>query len=51
MMNKIGDLIKQGEFGDIVLLGFPYDIGVQRNGGKNWKKKMKKKLNLFCLFK
>jgi hypothetical protein len=30
---RLGDLIKPGADGDVVLIGFPYDIGVQRNGG------------------
>jgi formiminoglutamase len=26
--------VTSGEEGDLVLLGFPYDIGVERNGGR-----------------
>ena len=37
---RLGEIIKKEEgktkdfFGDLVLLGFPYDIGVKRNGGR-----------------
>eukprot|EP00005_Dracoamoeba_jomungandri_P013979 CAMPEP_0174274636 /NCGR_PEP_ID=MMETSP0439-20130205/58699_1 /TAXON_ID=0 /ORGANISM="Stereomyxa ramosa, Strain Chinc5" /LENGTH=297 /DNA_ID=CAMNT_0015366531 /DNA_START=143 /DNA_END=1033 /DNA_ORIENTATION=+ len=31
---RMGDIITQGDDGDIVLVGFPYDEGVKRNGGR-----------------
>ncbi len=31
---RTGDIISNGEAGDVVLLGFPYDEGVRRNGGR-----------------
>jgi formiminoglutamase len=31
---RLGDIIVQGEQGDVVLIGFPYDDGVLRNGGR-----------------
>jgi arginase family enzyme len=37
---RFGEIIRKEEgkqkdfFGDLVLLGFPYDIGVSRNGGR-----------------
>jgi len=30
----LNDFVLDGDHGDIVLLGFPYDVGVQRNGGR-----------------
>ena len=31
---RLGSIIKSGEDGDIVLIGFPYDEGTLRNGGR-----------------
>ena len=31
---RLGDLMTKGDEGEVVLIGFPYDIGVERNGGK-----------------
>lgn len=31
---RLGDIINEGDHGDIVLIGFPYDEGVRRNNGR-----------------
>jgi formiminoglutamase len=31
---RLGDIIIEGDTGDIVIIGFPYDEGVQRNNGR-----------------
>jgi len=31
---RLADIIRPGNDGDLVLLGFPYDAGVKRNGGR-----------------
>ncbi|OMJ76380.1 hypothetical protein SteCoe_24281 [Stentor coeruleus] len=31
---KLGTILQQGLDGDVVIIGFPYDEGVQRNGGR-----------------
>ena len=31
---RLGDIIVDGDIGDIVLIGFPYDEGVRRNNGR-----------------
>ena len=31
---KLADIMQSGESGDVVVLGFPYDEGVARNGGR-----------------
>ncbi|CAF1620072.1 unnamed protein product, partial [Rotaria sp. Silwood1] len=31
---RLGDIIVDGDSGDIVLIGFPYDEGVRRNNGR-----------------
>ena len=31
---RLGDILGMGDDGDIVLIGFPYDEGVRRNGGR-----------------
>lgn len=31
---KLGSILQSGEVGDLILIGFPFDEGVQRNGGR-----------------
>ncbi len=31
---RLGEIIEEGDSGQLVIVGFPYDAGVQRNGGR-----------------